>query len=69
MANNSQRGPRSAVVTGGAGFIGSRLTRALLARGFEVRVIDNETSGKREHVPSEARYVRKMTLGTRRTWR
>lgn len=35
------------VVTGGAGFIGSRLVGALVARGDEVHVIDNYTGGKR----------------------
>lgn len=34
-----------AVVTGGAGFIGSNLVRELLRRNFEVRVIDNYSSG------------------------
>ncbi len=41
-----------AVVTGGAGAIGSVLVRSLLARGQEVRVIDNLSSGRREHLPS-----------------
>jgi UDP-glucose 4-epimerase len=36
------------VVTGGAGFIGSHLTDALLAAGYEVTVVDNLSSGKRE---------------------
>lgn len=35
-----------AVVTGGAGFIGSNLVDALLARGDEVTVVDNFASGK-----------------------
>ena len=33
------------VVTGGAGFIGSHLTQALVARGDRVRVLDNLSSG------------------------
>lgn len=43
-----------AVVTGGAGFIGSHVAEALLARGDEVTVIDNLSSGKRENVPAGA---------------
>jgi dTDP-glucose 4,6-dehydratase len=38
------------VVTGGAGFLGSHLTRALLARGDEVVVIDNLITGSRANV-------------------
>lgn len=36
------------VVTGGAGFIGSHIVDALVARGDEVHVIDNYAGGKRE---------------------
>ncbi|MBI3573718.1 NAD-dependent epimerase/dehydratase family protein [Candidatus Kaiserbacteria bacterium] len=43
-----------AVVTGGAGFIGSHIADALLARGYEVHVIDNLSGGKRENVPAAA---------------
>jgi len=38
------------LVTGGAGFIGSSLARALLGRGDRVRIIDNFSSGKRENL-------------------
>jgi UDP-glucose 4-epimerase len=39
-----------AIVTGGAGFIGSNLVDALLARGDEVTVVDNLSTGKRENL-------------------
>jgi UDP-glucose 4-epimerase len=42
------------VVTGGAGFIGSHLADAFVARGDDVLVVDDLSSGKREHVPSNA---------------
>ena len=42
------------VVTGGAGFIGSHVVEALLARGDEVHVLDNLATGRREHVPADA---------------
>lgn len=38
------------IVTGGAGFIGSNLVDALLARGTQVTVIDNLSSGKRSNL-------------------
>jgi UDP-glucose 4-epimerase len=46
-----------ALVTGGAGFIGSHLTRALLASGRRVTVLDNLSVGRREVVPEAARFV------------
>jgi len=42
-------------VTGGAGFIGSTLVDALLARGDEVVVLDDLTTGKREQVAAPLR--------------
>jgi UDP-glucose 4-epimerase len=38
------------LVTGGAGFIGSNLVDALLARGDEVTVLDNLSTGKQENL-------------------
>src|ERR671935_2648653 len=43
------------MVTGGAGFIGSHVADALVARGDEVHVLDNLSSGRRENVPGGAR--------------
>ncbi len=39
-----------AVVTGGAGFIGSHLTEALIAQGYQVTVIDDLSSGKLDNL-------------------
>ena len=40
------------LVTGGAGFIGSHLCDALIARGDTVRVLDDLSTGKRENLPA-----------------
>jgi nucleoside-diphosphate-sugar epimerase len=42
---------RRVLVTGGAGFVGSYLVEDLLARGAEVRVVDDMSSGTEEHLP------------------
>jgi UDP-glucose 4-epimerase len=46
-----------ALVTGGAGFIGSNLADRLLAEGFEVRVLDNLSTGFADNVPADAGLV------------
>lgn len=45
------------LITGGAGFIGTHLSRRLLADGHEIFVVDNEYNGSRENVPSEATFI------------
>ncbi len=39
-----------ALVTGGAGFIGSHLVQGVLRRGWRVRILDNFSTGKRENL-------------------
>jgi nucleoside-diphosphate-sugar epimerase len=48
---------KNALVTGGAGFIGSHLCESLLARGYRVRVLDSLVYGKREWVPAKAEFI------------
>jgi len=44
------------LITGGAGFIGSTVADAFLAAGWDVAVVDDLSSGKRENVPAAARF-------------
>jgi UDP-glucose 4-epimerase len=43
---------RKAIVTGGAGFIGSHIVEALVGRGYQVVIIDNLSSGKLTNLKS-----------------
>ena len=45
------------LVTGGAGFIGSHLCEGLLARGYQVRVLDSLIYGKREWIPAACEFM------------
>jgi UDP-glucose 4-epimerase len=44
-------------VTGGAGFIASHIADAYLSLGHEVVIIDNLSTGKRENIPANARFI------------
>jgi len=44
------------LITGGAGFIGSRLAEILLKKGHDVYVIDNLSTGERKRVPKGAHF-------------
>ncbi|MBA3258554.1 MAG: NAD-dependent epimerase/dehydratase family protein [Gemmatimonadales bacterium] len=46
------------LVTGGAGFIGSHISEAYLANGWEVVVLDDLSRGHEKNVPAGARMVR-----------
>ncbi|HSL71828.1 MAG TPA: NAD-dependent epimerase/dehydratase family protein, partial [Longimicrobiales bacterium] len=48
---------RKVLVTGGAGFIGSPVAEAYIARGDRVWVVDDLSTGKAENVPSGAELV------------
>jgi UDP-glucose 4-epimerase len=45
------------VITGGAGFIGSYLTHAIVKKGYGVVVVDNLSHGKKENVDAKAKFI------------
>ena len=56
------------LVTGGAGFIGSHLTDALIARGDTVAVVDDLSAGRPGRVPEQAVCTRSASP-TQTRWR
>ena len=52
IAGDAPPRPRHALVTGGAGFIGSHLTDLLLARGDRVTIVDNLSTGSIGNLPA-----------------
>jgi UDP-glucose 4-epimerase len=48
---------KNVLVTGGAGFIGSNLVDKLILEGFNVTVLDNLSTGKKEYINPRAKFV------------
>ena len=48
---------KKAVVTGGAGFIGSNLVDKLIEQGVEVTILDNLSTGKKENINPKAEFI------------
>lgn len=56
-----------ACVTGGAGFIGSKLVRALLGQGVEVTILDNLSTGRVQNIPLGSRLIEADILDVQKT--
>ena len=54
IKEGAHKAKKNVVVTGGAGFIGHHLVNELVHRGYEVFVIDNLVTGKKEDVHKDA---------------
>ena len=52
-----------ALVTGGAGFIGSHIAERLITEGYRVRVIDDLRLGIKTNIPSEADFFEIYLFG------
>lgn len=50
-------GKKKVIVTGGAGFIGSHVVDLYIKNGFEVLIIDNFSSGKKENINKNAEFI------------
>ena len=48
---------KKAVVTGGAGFIGSNLVDKLIEQGVEVTILDDLSTGKKENINPKAEFI------------
>lgn len=49
---------KNVLVTGGAGYIGSHMVRTLFAEGFNPVVLDNLSTGHKELVPHQAKFIK-----------
>src|SRR5256714_4897367 len=62
-SGSSQRRPREnrptlpkALITGGAGFIGSHVADVFIEKGFEAHIVDDLSTGKRTNIPPKAQF-------------
>lgn len=53
-----------ALITGGAGFIGSHLADRLLSEGFKVRILDDLSTGKLENIRGDFEFIEGSILDT-----
>lgn len=56
MQKSNIKNKEKVIVTGGAGFIGSYVTKKLIEEGYEVFVIDNLLAGKKENIHKDAKF-------------
>ena len=54
-----------ALVTGGAGYIGSTVCNLLLDCGHEVNILDNLSTGKKKNIPKKATFF-KVDIGDKK---
>ena len=55
-----------ALVTGGAGYIGSTVCNYLLDKGYEVNILDNLSTGKKNNIPKKANFF-KVDIGDKKS--
>ena len=46
------------LITGGAGFIGSSIAKALINRGDKCTIIDNLSTGIENNIPNESEFIK-----------
>ena len=56
LGNQENSKKAKCLVTGGAGFIGSNLVDGLIEQGYQVVVVDNLSTGKREYLNPQAKF-------------
>ena len=54
------------LVTGGAGYIGSTVCNYLLDKGYEVNILDNLSTGKKNNIPKKANFF-KVDIGDKKS--